>query len=173
MTFWRNALPNIVEFLYHYPHIGLIVSVRTQYEDSLFAGQDALRAKMQRVEHTGFSEITYEAMYWYFSFYEITTDAVIFPDTEFNNPLFLRLFCKSHRHTYIRLEVLSLPAVYKQYIDYEEEQIAEKCKCSRAYRLVSRIIDASVKTGVIFLLTTEIPRTGFRKFLGGGLYKTI
>ena len=27
----------------------------------------------------------------------------------------------------------------------------------------------SVKTGVIFLLTTEIPQTGFRKFSGGGL----
>ena len=28
----------------------------------------------------------------------------------------------------------------------------------------------SVKTGVIFLLTTEIPQTGFRKFSGGGLF---
>ena len=27
-----------------------------------------------------------------------------------------------------------------------------------------------MKTGVIFLLTTEIPRTDFRKFSGGGLF---
>ena len=27
-----------------------------------------------------------------------------------------------------------------------------------------------MKTGVIFLLTTEIPQTGFRKFSGGGLF---
>lgn len=144
VTFWRDALAGIVEFLERYPHIGLIVSVRTQYEDSLFFEHDALRARMQRVEHTGFSEITYEAMHRYFSFYEITTDAVIFPGTEFSNPLFLRLFCKSRRRTHIRLEELSLPAVYKQYIDYEEGQVAEKCKCSRAYRLVSRIMDAMI-----------------------------
>lgn len=146
VTFWRNALAGIVELLERYPHIGLIVSVRTQYEDNLFAGQDALRSKMQRVEHTGFSEITYEAMHRYFSFYEITTDAVIFPDTEFSNPLFLRLFCKSHRRTHICLEKLSLPAIYKQYIDYEEGKIAERCNCSRAYKLVSRIIDAMIST---------------------------
>lgn len=146
VAFWRNALAGMVEFLEHYPHIGLIVSVRTQYEDSLFAGQDALRAKMQRVEHTGFSEIAYEAMHQYFSFFEITTDAVIFPDTEFSNPLFLRLFCKSHRCTHIRLEELSLPAIYKQYIDYEEGKIAEICNCSKAYKLVSRIIDVMIST---------------------------
>lgn len=136
----------MVKFLDRYPHIGLIVSVRTQYEDSLFAGQDTLRSKMQRVEHTGFSEIAYEAMHRYFSFYKITTDAVIFPDTEFSNPLFLRLFCKSHRHMHIRLEELSLPAIYKHYIDYEEGKIAERCNCSRAYKLVSKIIDAMIST---------------------------
>lgn len=107
VTFWGNALAGMVELLERYPHIGLIVSVRTQYENRLFAGQDALRSKMQRVEHTGFSEVTYEAMHRYFSFYEITTDAVILPDTEFSNPLFLHLFCKTHRRTHIRLEELS------------------------------------------------------------------
>jgi hypothetical protein len=30
-----------------------------------------------------------------------------------------------------------------------------------------------VKTGVIFLLTTEIPQTAFRKFWGGGLLFTL
>lgn len=32
--------------LKEFPHIGLLVSVRTQYEDSLFDGQDTLRAQM-------------------------------------------------------------------------------------------------------------------------------
>lgn len=144
VEFWKNSLAGVVDFLGSYPHIGLVVSVRTQYEESLFANQDILRSKMQRIVHTGFSAVAYEAMHRYFSFYGITTDSVIFPSTEFSNPLFLRLFCVSHRNSHIHLEDLSLPGVYKQYIDYEEEQVAQKCGYHKSYKLVSKIIEAII-----------------------------
>lgn len=144
VEFWNNSLAGIVEFLGKYPHIGLVVSVRTQYEDGLFDGQDVLRAKMLRIVHTGFSTAAYTAMHRYFSFYGITTDSIIFPTTEFSNPLFLRLFCASRRNSHIRLEDLSLPAVYRQYIDFEEERIAKKCGYHKSYKLVSKIMEAMI-----------------------------
>lgn len=144
VEFWRNSLAGIVEFLEKYPHIGLVVSVRTQYEEDLFEGQNVLRSKMRRVVHTGFSTVAYTAMHRYFSFFEITTDSIIFPNTEFSNPLFLRLFCASHRNTHICMEDLSLPAVYRQYIDFEEEQIARKCGYQKSYKLVSKIVEAMI-----------------------------
>jgi len=142
VEFWKNALAGIVEFLEKYPHIGLVVSVRTQYEEDLFAGQEALRSKMRRVVHTGFAAVAYAAMHRYFSFYGITTDSVVFPNAEFSNPLFLRLFCVSRQNSHIRLEDLSLPDVYRQYIDFEEEQIAQKCDYHKSYKLVSKIMEA-------------------------------
>lgn len=144
VEYWKNTLAGIVQFLEKYPHIGLIVSIRTQYEEELFAGQDTLRSRIHRVVHTGFSTVAYAAMHRYFSFYEITTDSIIFPNTEFSNPLFLRLFCVSHRNSHIRLEDLSLPVVYRQYIDFEEEQIAQKCGYHKSYKLLSKIIEAMI-----------------------------
>ncbi len=144
VEFWNNTLAGIVEFLEKYPHIGLVVSVRTQYENALFSGQDSLRTKMCRVVHTGFSADTYAAMHRYFSFYGITTDSIVFPRTEFSNPLFLRLFCVSHRNSHICLEDLSLPTVYRQYIDFEEERVAQKCGYDTSYKLVSKIMEAMI-----------------------------
>ena len=58
VTFWNSVLGGLVDFLKEFPHIGLLVSVRTQYEDSLFDGQDTLRAQMQRIEHFGLKKLT-------------------------------------------------------------------------------------------------------------------
>lgn len=148
VSFWNHTLPGFVEFLKGYPHLGLLVSVRTQYEQILFERQDLLYSSMLRIEHHGFSSVAYEAMHQYFSFYRITTDSVVFPDTEFSNPLFLSLFCKSHQNMHICLENLSLPSVYTQYIDFEESQLATKCGYNKAYRLVSKIIQSMVKRRV-------------------------
>lgn len=144
VEFWKNSLAGIVEFLKNHPHIGLVVSVRTQYEEGLFEGQDTLRSKMRRIVHTGFSTVAYTAMHRYFSSFGISTDSIMFPTTEFSNPLFLRLFCVSHRNSHIRLEDLSLPAVYRQYIDFEEERVAQKCGYHKSYKLVSKIMEAMI-----------------------------
>ena len=112
VTFWNSVLGGLVDFLKEFPHIGLLVSVRTQYEDSLFDGQDTLRAQMQRIEHFGFTTVEHDAMHQYFSFYGITIDPVVFPISEFRNPLFLRLFCTANRNTHISLGDISLPFVY-------------------------------------------------------------
>ena len=109
VTFWNSVLGGLVDFLKEFPHIGLLVSVRTQYEDSLFDGQDTLRAQMQRIEHFGFTTVEHDAMHQYFSFYGITIDPVVFPISEFRNPLFLRLFCTANRNTHISLGDISLP----------------------------------------------------------------
>lgn len=148
VSFWNHTLPGLVEFLKEYLHLGLLVSIRTQYEKTLLERQDLLYSNMLHIEHNGFSSVSYEAMHQYFSFYGITTDSVVFPDTEFSNPLFLSLFCKSHQNMHICLENLSLPSVYAQYIDFEESQLAAKCGYNKAYKLVTKIIRAMVKQRV-------------------------
>lgn len=138
--FWNNALGGLVDFLKDYPHIGLLVSVRTQYEDALFSGQDMLKGKMQRIEHLGFATIEHDAMHQYFSFYGITIDSVVFPITEFRNPLFLRLFCIANTNKHISLGDISLPSVYSQYIDVMEQRVSERCGYHKTYKLISKII---------------------------------
>ena len=144
VTFWNSVLGGLVDFLKEFPHIGLLVSVRTQYEDPLFDGQDTLRAQMQRIEHFGFTTVEHDAMHQYFSFYGITIDPVVFPISEFRNPLFLRLFCTANRNTHISLGDISLPFVYSQYISVMEQKVAERCNYNKSYKLISKIIDEMV-----------------------------
>ena len=144
VTFWNSVLGGLVDFLKEFPHIGLLVSVRTQYEDSLFDGQDTLRAQMQRIEHFGFTTVEHDAMHQYFSFYGITIDPVVFPISEFRNPLFLRLFCTANRNTHISLGDISLPFVYSQYISVMEQKVAKRCNYNKSYKLISKIIDEMV-----------------------------
>ena len=139
VTFWNSVLGGLVDFLKEFPHIGLLVSVRTQYEDSLFDGQDTLRAQMQRIEHFGFTTVEHDAMHQYFSFYGITIDPVVFPISEFRNPLFLRLFCTANRNTHISLGDISLPFVYSQYISVMEQKVAKRCNYNKSYKLISKI----------------------------------
>lgn len=144
VTFWNSVLGGLVDFLKEFPHIGLLVSVRTQYEDPLFDGQDTLRAQMQRIEHFGFTTVEHDAMHQYFSSYGITIDPVVFPISEFRNPLFLRLFCTANRNTHISLGDISLPFVYSQYISVMEQKVAKRCNYNKSYKLISKIIDEMV-----------------------------
>lgn len=144
VAFWNNILGGLVDFLKGFPHIGLLVSVRTQYEAPLFDGHDVLREQLYRIEHVGFASIEHDAMHQYFSFYGITIDSVVFPGTEFRNPLFLRLFCTANRNTHISLGTTSLPSVYSQYINVMEQRVSERCNYNKSYKLISKIIDEIV-----------------------------
>lgn len=144
VPFWNNTLAGLVSFVQEFSHLGIFVSVRTQYVQSLFDKQNQLESTMLHIEHKGFSSSTYDAIYRYFSFYRITTDSVLIPNNEFSNPLFLSLFCKVHQNSHIGLEDISLPLVYEQYLDYEEKQIAEKCGYPKSYKLIFKIIDSMI-----------------------------
>ena len=99
---------------------------------------------MQRIEHFGFTTVEHDAMHQYFSFYGITIDPVVFPISEFRNPLFLRLFCTANRNTHISLGDISLPFVYSQYISVMEQKVAKRCNYNKSYKLISKIIDEMV-----------------------------
>ena len=144
VAFWNGVLSGVVDFLKGYSHVGLLVSVRKQYEEPLFDRQEILRTQMQRVEHFGFNDIEHKAMYQYLSFYGVTLDSVIFPLSELRNPLFLRLFCIANKNAHISLGETSLPSIYSKYIDVIEQKVSERCNYNKSYRLVSKIIDKMV-----------------------------
>lgn len=142
--FWNCKLGGLLEFIKKYPHIGLLVSVRSQYENPLFDEQESLHSQFVRVLHTGFTKVMYEATRKYFEFFKITTDELIALNNEFTNPLFLRIFCVAHTGKKVSLNELSLPNVYSKYIDHIERQIAKRCDYPPAIHLVQKIIDRLV-----------------------------
>ncbi len=90
---WHRSIAGMLKLLERNPWIGLAVSVRSSYESSVIPSE-LVPGRLIRVEHTGFSGHELEATTTFFDFYKIKAPSVPLLSPEFQNPLFLKLFCK-------------------------------------------------------------------------------
>ena len=144
VQFWNQTLGGLLEFIKGFPHIGLLISIRTQYKDQLFDEHADLLQQFIGIEHSGFSKVMYDAIQRYFEFYGINTDALTILNNEFTNPLFLRLFCVAHKGSKISIADLSLPSVYTKYIEHIEKAISKRCGYNHAVKLINKIINCLI-----------------------------
>jgi len=78
-----------------YPWVGLVLSVRNGFEDEYTT--QAIRKSFVRVEHKGFALREWEAVTKYFNQYGIPLPEIPLLLPDFSNPLFLTIFCKTHK----------------------------------------------------------------------------
>ncbi len=78
-----------------YPWIGLVLSVRNGFENEYTTKN--IRKSFVRLEHKGFSLKEWEAVTRYFSEYGIPLPEIPLLLPDFSNPLFLTIFCKTHK----------------------------------------------------------------------------
>ena len=92
--FWPDNIKSFVKLFEKYPWVGLVLSVRTSYEKfivpvDVFTNEDAVR-----ITHYGFLGVEYEASKLFFQNYKIEQPSIPLLHPEFQNPLFLKLFCE-------------------------------------------------------------------------------
>ncbi len=127
---WKNHLAGIIEKLKNYPWIGLVLSIRTSYKYKLFE-ENNLKEKLIEIEHRGFRSTESEAIKKYFKHYKISlTKIAPIVNSEFSNPLFLKLFCKAYKNREIDIDKIHFTDVYKNYIKKMNYKIAEACEKS-------------------------------------------
>lgn len=90
---WRAVLPGILTLVSRYPRVGLAVSCRTTYERDLIR-EDLCPDRLSRVRHDGFAPRLFEAIGAFCRYYRIETLNAPPLNPEFENPLFLKLFCQ-------------------------------------------------------------------------------
>lgn len=95
---WRDELPTVLEVLSRYPNIGLVVSCRTTYERLLVRENLIENGRLSRIEHDGFAPRLFESLAAFCARYGIETLNAPPLDPEFQNPLFLKLFCQGLRN---------------------------------------------------------------------------
>ncbi len=78
-----------------YPWIGLVLSVRNGFEEEYTT--QTIRKSFVRVEHKGFALREWEAVTKYFNQYGIPLPEIPLLLPDFSNPLFLTIFCKTHK----------------------------------------------------------------------------
>ena len=92
--FWPDYLNGFINEFSKYPWIGLVLSIRSSYENLITPERILTSDVAIRVIHRGFDNIEYQASSFFFSQYGIEQPSVPLLHPEFSNPLFLKLFCE-------------------------------------------------------------------------------
>jgi len=92
-NFWKQNLTNIVEDIKKYPHVALVVSIRNGFEGKVFTEKQ--KSFFIQEEHYGFRFKEWEAVNKFFQEFDLPLPEVPLLMPEFQNPLFLLLFCSA------------------------------------------------------------------------------
>lgn len=95
-SFWKRYLSRVIDEIKKYPHIALVVSVRTGFEDEVITKK--LKKSFVHDEHRGFEFREWEAVSKFFNEFQLPLPEIPLLMPEFQNPLFLLLFCKAFQH---------------------------------------------------------------------------
>lgn len=92
--FWKKYIKSFIKSFEKYKWLGLVISVRSSYE-KLLAPDDLISNDIAvRLTHFGFANVEYEASKLFFRNYNIEQPSIPLLHPEFQNPLFLKLFCE-------------------------------------------------------------------------------
>ncbi len=90
---WKRHLAKITEKISRYKHVALVISVRAGFEDEVLSNRQ--RRVFTAERHPGFRFREWEAVKTFFDEHDLPLPEVPLLRPEFQNPLFLLLFCKA------------------------------------------------------------------------------
>jgi len=91
---WPKKLKAFIRSIHNFPWLGLIVSVRRSFENLITPKDEIDVSIAYRLNHPGFRGVEYEASLHFFKHYNIIPPGSPLLHPEFQNPLFLKLFCE-------------------------------------------------------------------------------
>jgi hypothetical protein len=91
--FWNSFVRSFINQIKKYEWLGLVLTVRTSYKKFIFPEDEMPNLGLVEHRHFGFRNVEYEASKLFFDNYRIELPNVPLLHPEFQNPLFLKLFC--------------------------------------------------------------------------------
>lgn len=92
--FWDSFVKSFINEIRKYEWLGLVLTIRDSYKKLIFPEEERTTLNMVEHSHYGFSNLEYEASKLFFENYKIELPNVPLLHPEFQNPLFLKLFCE-------------------------------------------------------------------------------
>lgn len=121
---WSNHLANFINKISQYENLGIILSVRSTYLNVFENQLEIVKDKLSRTVINGFSSNYDRAVYAFFNFYHLSMPSIPLLVTEFSNPLFLSIFCKTYENANFdsnKLNRISLSQVFDDFIKQKNE----------------------------------------------------
>jgi hypothetical protein len=141
---WPKHLAGFLETVRRYPWIAVSLTIRTSYEEVVIP-ENLVQKDLIRVVHHGFASKEYDAVAQFFQHFGIELPSVPPLVPEFQNPLFLKLFCEALNNeglTSIPRGLQGITAVFRFYVNSAEQKIARELDFDRKAHLVHKAIDA-------------------------------
>lgn len=92
--FWNKNIKSFLAKIKKYEWLGVVLSIRTSYSNLIFPKDEIKENEIIRYTHYGFRNQEYEATKLFFNNYGIELPKIPLLHPEFQNPLFLLLFCE-------------------------------------------------------------------------------
>ncbi len=175
---WHKHLAGILTSLTNYPWIGIAVSLRTSYEN-LIIPEGLIPDRLIREEHLGFSGQEYKATKAFFNHYGIEQPTIPLMEPEFQNPLFLKLFCKGLKNkglTRIPTGLHGVTAIFNTFIEsvneylWKRERLNFDPKSEIVQKAVEKISKIMADEGKMWL-SRDVASEVINSFLPGRDYE--
>lgn len=92
--FWNEFVKSFINEIKKHEWLGLVLTIRTSYKNLIFPEEEMSNLDIIEHHHYGFRNVEYEASKLFFDNYKIELSNVPLLHPEFQNPLFLKLFCE-------------------------------------------------------------------------------
>lgn len=155
--FWPDHFNGFIRSFSRYEWLGLVLSIRSSYVRLLESNIEHLKDLLVRHTHYGFRNVEYEASKLYFNSYNIELPNVPLLHPEFQNPLFLKLFCEGlHKAGYSKIPdgINGISGIFDFYIKSINNRLAEPKYFNYSSGL--NIVDITIKNFVKFKMDKKL-----------------
>ena len=118
--FWSETIASFVNDFKEYPWLAIVLTVRDTYISKIIPNHIRKDVSIFEVSHHGFSGSEHEAIKKFFHYYKINLPKIPKLNTEFSNPLFLKLFCEGlskRKLTHIPEGYDGISSILRYYVD--------------------------------------------------------
>jgi len=143
---WPMHLPAFLASLERSPWIGVVLSVRSSYEELIVPEEVRIRAVS--ITHEGFEDHEYDAARIFFSEYNLEFPSTPLLAPEFSNPLFLKTLCKglqARREQRLPRGSYGITAIFDLYLDAINKRLAKELDYDPEDTLVKKALEAFAK----------------------------
>jgi hypothetical protein len=178
---WNKYLTGMLAILSGYPWVGIAVSTRTSYERTVIP-EGIVPNKLIQEIHYGFAEHEYQATRTFFEYFGIEQPSVPLLVPEYQNPLFLKLFCQGLRNrglTKVPTGLRGITAVLNFFIESVNEKLCKleyldfDPKSRVVHNAVERLVEMMANKASTWLSREEaqvavnyfLPRNGYENSL--------
>jgi len=162
--FWLDNVKSFIDEIKKYEYLGLVLSIRSSYKNLIFPKDEVVSLNIIEHKIYGFRNNEYEASKLFFNNYDIQLPNVPLLHPEFQNPLFLKLFCEGiHKsgQTKIPDGIQGITSIINFFIKNVNEILSKPNKFD--YSNGINLVDRSISSIIQFKIDNDLRYVSYEK----------